>query len=79
MIKRGKLAYSKEEVADFLHEKKADIQQVIHDIITEYEIDIYSKKEHTIDTKCIKAILYEYINVYDNGHINGNVNNHQEE
>ena len=60
-IQKQKFAYTENEIKVFLNNNKENIQQAIHDIVTEYEIDVCSKEEHIIDDDCIKAILYEYI------------------
>jgi hypothetical protein len=60
-IQKQKLAYTENEIKGFLNNNKENIQNVIHDIVIEYEINVYSKEEHVIDDECIKAILYEYV------------------
>ena len=60
-IQKQKLAYTENEIKGFLNNSKENIQNVIHDIVIEYEIDVYSKEEHVIENECIKAILYEYV------------------
>jgi hypothetical protein len=60
-IQKQKLAYTENEIKGFLNNNRENIQQVIHDIVIEYEINVYSKEEHVIENECIKAILYEYV------------------
>lgn len=67
-IHRQRLPYTENEIQIFIHNNRELIQSVIHDIVTEYEIDVYSKEKIELEDQCIKAILYEYIHYeHDNG------------
>jgi hypothetical protein len=60
-IQKQKNPYTDNEINNFINNNRELIQNVIDDIVIEYEIDVYSKEKLVLEDHCIKAMLYEYI------------------